>query len=113
MFLSLSWGVSVDYALEEPLLRKITEALREWDFTTTLVRLGQSLISIVWMNGRLALTVMLFMFSQSTGDPLLQSLPLMTRRSHPTVLDTSKALHLHPTYHATSSPQRSTVISSI
>ena len=113
MFLSRNWGVSDDYALGERSLRKIREALWEWDFTTTFVRLGQLLISIVSMNGRVALTVMLFMFSQSTSDPLRQSLPLMTRRSHPTVLDTSRALHLHPTRHAVSRPQRSTVISSI
>lgn len=67
MFLSRKWGVSDDYALGEFSLRKIREALGEWDFTTTFVRLGQSQISIVSMNGRLALTMMLFMLSQSTG----------------------------------------------
>mgnify|MGYP000007632227 CR=1 FL=1 len=65
MFLSRNWGVSDDYALGEFSLRKIREALREWDFTTTFVRLGQLLISIVSMNGRVALTVMLFMLSRS------------------------------------------------
>lgn len=113
MFFSLREGLSNDHEPKQRTLCRIKEELLDVDVMTTFCRRLQLQIWTVSMNGRFALIVMLVILSQSMDDQWIQSLPLMTTWLHPTVLDTSRELHLHPTLHTVSLFPRSMVISSM